>query len=125
MNCKRQVDASRAAEMSACTRVLMNPSEGRSVGVANGKQEDFAEEFLRCRGFLRLIAERVLIGDQDVEEAMQRSYAAAAGQRRRFRSDGEFRRWLARTVLNEALMILHERESGVGGSSERVFWQVC
>ena len=111
--------------MSACTRVLMNPSEGRSVGAANGKQEDLAEEFLRCRGFLRLIAERVLIGDEEVEQAMQRSFAAVAGQRRRFRSDGEFRRWLARTVLNEALIILHERESGVEGSSERIFSKVC
>src|SRR5689334_9472892 len=103
----------------------MNPSKRGSVGEADGKQEDFEQEFLRYRGLLRLIAQRVLSGDADVEEAMQRSHVAAASQRRRFRSDGEFRRWLVRAVLNEALMILHEKESGVEGSSELIFWQVC
>jgi DNA-directed RNA polymerase specialized sigma24 family protein len=103
----------------------MNPIKRGSVDATDGKREDFEQEFLRCRGLLRLIAERVLGGDDDVEEAMQRSYEAAACQRRRFRSDGEFRRWLARTVLNEALMILHEQESVTEGSSELIFWQVC
>jgi hypothetical protein len=74
---------------------------------------------------LKQIAERVLDGTEEVEEAIERSHAAAASQRCRFRCEGEFRRWLVRTVLNEALTILHERESSAEGSSELIFWQVC
>ena len=103
----------------------MKPNERRGVGPTNSSRKDFDQQFLGCKGLLRQIAERVLDGTEDVEEAMQRSYAATASQRRRFRCDGEFRRWLVRTVLNEALTILHERESAAEGSSELVFWQLC
>jgi len=103
----------------------MKPSERRSVGPTKVNRRDFDEQFLSCKGLLKQIAERVLNGDEDVDEAMQRSYAAAASQRRKFRCDGEFRCWLVRTVLNEALTILHEKESAAERSSELIFWQVC
>jgi len=103
----------------------MKPSKGRGVGRTNRIREDFDKQFLRCKGLLKQIAERVLNGTEEVEEAMQRSYATAASQRRRFRCDGEFRRWLVRIVLNEALMLLHEKESAAEGSRELIFWQVC
>jgi DNA-directed RNA polymerase specialized sigma24 family protein len=103
----------------------MKPSERRTVGPTNLSRKAFDQQFLSCKGLLRQVAERVLNGTEAVEEAMERSYAAAASQRRRFRSDGEFRRWLVRTVLNEALTILHERESAAEGSSTLIFWQVC
>ena len=103
----------------------MKPSERRGVGATNLNRKDFDEQFLSCKALLKQIAERVLSGTEEVEEAMQRSYTAAASQRRRFRSDGEFRRWLVRTVLNEALTILHEKESATEGSSALIFWQFC
>ena len=98
-------------------------SKSRGVRPANQNQLDL--QFSRCLGSLRLIAGRVLNGDDDVREAMRRSYLAAASQRRRLESDGEFRQWLVRTVLNEALMILHERESGTETSGHRIFRRVC
>ena len=103
----------------------MKPNERRSVGPAEVNRREFDQQFLNCKGLLKQIAERVLNGDEHVEEAMQRSYEAAASQRRRFRCDGEFRRCLVRTVLNESLTILHEKESAAGRSSELIFWQVC
>lgn len=103
----------------------MKLNERKGVGLTGQSRKDFDQQFLSCRGLLKQIAERVLNGTEEVEEAMQRSYAAAASQRRRFRCDGEFRRWLARVVLNEALMILRERESASEASSELVFWQLC
>lgn len=103
----------------------MKPNERRSVGPAEVNRREFDQQFLNCKGLLKQIAERVLNGSEEVEEAMQRSYEAAASQRRRFRSEGEFRRWLVRTLLNEALLILHEKESAAESSSELVFWQVC
>lgn len=103
----------------------MKPNELRGVDPPKANREVLDPQFLGCEGLLKQIAERVLNGDDDVEEAMQRSYAAAAIQRRSFRCDGEFRRWLVRTVLNEALTILHEKESAAEGSSELIFWQAC
>jgi DNA-directed RNA polymerase specialized sigma24 family protein len=103
----------------------MKPSERRTVGPTNLSRDDLDRQFLSCRGLLKQIAERVLNGTEAVDEAIERSYAAAAGQRRRFRNDGEFRRWLVRTVLNEALTILNQRESVREGSSELIFWQIC
>lgn len=103
----------------------MKPNERRSFGPAEVNRQEFDQQFLNCKGLLKQIAGRVLNGTEEVEEAMQRSYAAAANQRRKFNSEGEFRRWLVRTVLNEALTILHEKESAAQGSSELVFWQLC
>jgi DNA-directed RNA polymerase specialized sigma24 family protein len=103
----------------------MKENESRGVGSANTIREDLERQFSSCRGLLRQVAERVLSGEDDVEEAIERCYAATAGERRRFRSEGEFRRWLVRTVLNQALMILHEKESAEEGSSELIFWQIC
>jgi len=99
--------------------------QSKNMGVRPAKQDELDLQFSRCLASLRLIAGRVLNGDDDVREAMRRSYLAAASQRRRLGSDGEFRRWLVRTVLNEALMILHERESAAERSGDRIFRQVC
>lgn len=115
----------RAAETAGVNPGPMKPNERRGVGPTDFSRQDFDRQFLSCKGLLKQIAERVLNATEEVEEAMQRSYAAATSQRSRFRSDGEFRRWLVRTVLNEALTILHERESAAEGSSELVFWQLC
>lgn len=102
----------------------MKMIERKGVRAANGSAEDFEQDFLRFAGLFKQIAERVLTGNEDVEEAMQRSYDAAVRQRRRFPSDGEFRRWLVRTVLNEALMILHEKESAAEASNW-IFGRTC
>ena len=103
----------------------MKPRSGdRGVGPTHQKEE-FDTQFSQCQGSLRLIAERVLDGDDDVREAMRRSYLAASNQRRGSEGDGEFRRWLVRTVLNEALMILHEKESGAESPDARIFEQLC
>src|SRR5215510_7264560 len=103
----------------------MKPAKESCLDVSGENRKNFDRQFSRCKSMLKQIAERVLNGTEGVEEAMQRSYAAAASQRRRFRSEGEFRRWLVRTMLNEALMILHEKESTLEGSSELIFRQLC
>jgi DNA-directed RNA polymerase specialized sigma24 family protein len=70
---------------------------------------------------LRPIAKRLLEGAEEVEEAIEKCYDAASDHRRRFDSDGEFRAWLARILLNEALMILHERQGGSEDTSKPVY----
>ena len=100
----------------------MKTIERKGVSAAHRSEEDFEQGFLRFRGF-KQIAERVLAGDDDVDEAIERGYDLARRQGRRFRSESEFRRWLVRTVLNEALMILHEKDSAAEASSQHIFWQ--
>jgi len=102
----------------------MRASTATESGRLVDGEQKFDEHFDQCSNSLRLIAERVLEGDEEVDNAMRRCSDAAAGQRRRFANDGEFRSWLVRTLLSEALMILHERQSapedeGVPGCSNR------
>jgi DNA-directed RNA polymerase specialized sigma24 family protein len=74
-------------------------------------EEEFDLEFSRIRGSMQMIAEMVLDGAESVEEAIKKCQAAAARRRNRFASEGEFRSWLMREMLNEALVILRERQS--------------
>jgi len=67
----------------------------------------------------------VLEGAEEVDNAMRRCSDAAAGQRRRFANDGEFRSWLVRTLLSEALMILHERQSGSEDEGMPIYSNRC
>lgn len=99
-------------------------SQSRVVGPVNQKGELDAQ-FSRYLGSLKLIAQRVLEGDDEVREALRRGYLAAAGQGRKLENGGEFRRRLVRTVLNEALLILQEKESAADQSSGAIFWQFC
>jgi len=105
-------------------QVPMKSNERRSVGPTNPSRRELDQQFLRCQGMLKQIAEQVLDGTEEVEEAMRRSYAAAGSHRHRFGCDGEFRRWLVRSVLHEALTILREKEN-LEGSSTLVFLRVC
>jgi len=102
----------------------MKTIERKAVRAANGSERDFEQEFLRLAGVFQPIAESVFTGEDDVEKAMLRSYEVAARQRWKFRNDGEFRRWLVRTVLNEALMTLREKDNAAA-SSQWIFSRTC
>ena len=66
----------------------MKTDERKGTRAADGSAEDFAQEFFRFEGLFKQVAERVLNGDDDVEEAIERSYAAAVSQRQKFQNDG-------------------------------------
>jgi Sigma-70 region 2 len=62
------------------------------------------------RSTLSLVAYRVL-GDQHlVEDAVQRCLLSASRDVPQFENEGAFRSWLVRVLIDEALLILHERE---------------
>jgi DNA-directed RNA polymerase specialized sigma24 family protein len=65
----------------------------------------------RCRGLLSFIASRVLDGGQGVDAAVENCFLTALGNPKMFASEGSFRSWLLRILINEALQILRQKRS--------------
>jgi DNA-directed RNA polymerase specialized sigma24 family protein len=87
--------------------------------ISNGAQEHptiFAARFARCRGLLRLIASRVLGSNEEAENALQSCWLTASRNPPKFEYEGAFRSWLFRILIDEALIILREKEQS---SSDR------
>ena len=71
-------------------------------------QEDpviFAARFSRCRPALHFIGRRVLGGPEGVEDAIDNCWFAASRNPPRFEAEGDFRSWLLRVLIDEALSI--------------------
>jgi hypothetical protein len=66
--------------------------------------------FLRYRSVLSLVAYRVLGDHNQAEDAVRRCLLSASSSVPRFENEGAFRSWLARVLIDEALLILQERE---------------
>jgi DNA-directed RNA polymerase specialized sigma24 family protein len=80
--------------------------------------------FSRYRGLLRFVAARVLNGHDGVEEAVRNCLLAAACNPPELASEGAFRSWLLRTLIDEALEILHEKRNLSPTSPEQVLSEV-
>ena len=70
----------------------------------------FDARFSRCYSTLHFIACRLLGGPQCAEEAIARCWRIASRNPQRFEYEGEFRSWLLRVLIHEALLL--RRESG-------------
>lgn len=79
--------------------------------------EVFDARFARCRRLLGLIAGRVLGGGDGVKDAVGRCWLTASRNPPRFAHEGAFRSWLVRILINEALSVLRESRTRIGGSS--------
>jgi hypothetical protein len=91
--------------------VRLHMYEDRSI--SNGAQEHpsiFAARFARCRGLLRFIASRVLGSNEEAENALQSCWLTASCNPPKFEYEGAFRSWLLRILIDEALIILREKE---------------
>jgi DNA-directed RNA polymerase specialized sigma24 family protein len=83
-------------------RILSNPQ---------GNLEALDVLFSRCRRTLLVVAYRVLGDHNEAEDAVQRCLQSAAFHNiPQFETEGAFRSWLVRLLINEALLIRHERE---------------
>ena len=65
----------------------------------------------RYRGLLYFVASRVLEDRQRAEEAVENCLLAATRNPSTFDSEGAFRSWLLRILIDEALQILHRERS--------------
>jgi DNA-directed RNA polymerase specialized sigma24 family protein len=93
----------------------------------NGKIElpEFAERFARCHSLLYFVASRILTEYGDIEEAVKNCFVVAARQPARFDSEGAFRSWLVRTLLHEAVQILHRKKRVVAAPALELAFHGC
>jgi len=82
--------------------------------------QEFHKRFLRSRGLLCLIASRVLDGGEGVDEAVENCFLTAIRNPQEFESEGNFRSWLLRILIDEALQILRQKNSTSTASHESV-----
>jgi hypothetical protein len=86
----------------------------QSVCAPQAKQEDpgvFNDRFARSRSLLYFTASRILGCPGDAELAVRNCWRRASRNPTRFTRDGEFRSWLVRLLIDEALAILHRAGS--------------
>ena len=83
--------------------------------------QEFHERFLRCRGLICHIASRVLDGGEGVDQAVENCFLTAIRNPQEFESEGSFRSWLLRILIDEALQILRQKNGTSIASHESVF----
>lgn len=90
--------------------------------IANTSEEDpavFDARFRRSRRLLYFLASRVLGGDERAGEVVENCFITAASHRpSRFGSEGAFRCWLLRVLIDEALRILRDERDAIPISRE-------
>jgi RNA polymerase sigma-70 factor, ECF subfamily len=87
-------------------------------------QEDsqvFDTQFSQYRGLLYFIANRVLDDSEGGEEAVQNCLLTATRNTPKFESEGAFRSWLLRILIDEALLILRQKNRTSAICHEQVF----
>ena len=109
------------ANSKADTHPKNNSEKNFAEGVRLNQQElIFDARFRRSYRTLHFIACRVLGGPERAEEAIGSCWRIASRHRRRFEDEGEFRRWLLRVLIDEALVLLGE---SVPTPSAKVLWE--
>ncbi len=83
-----------------------------STGKADDVRQGVNIRLFRYRGVLSFIAHRVLNNHLEAEDAVRNCLKTASSTVPRFESEGAFRSWLVRVLMDEALMILYKKRAG-------------
>jgi DNA-directed RNA polymerase specialized sigma24 family protein len=86
--------------------------------------DTFELQFSRTRKLLHFIAHRILNCVQEAEEAVKNCRLTASRNPPGFGSEGAFKSWLVRILIDEATLLLRNRQSHATASSERLPEQV-
>jgi len=94
--------------------------------IANRRDENrviFNVRFSRCYRLLHFIACRVLGSPERADDAVENCWLTASRNSRWFEYEGEFRSWLLRVLIDEALDIRRETQRDAQGklASEEIF----
>jgi DNA-directed RNA polymerase specialized sigma24 family protein len=96
------------------TKLLWESFTYEAALIAGGLQQErhtFATRFLRSRSLLYKLAERILGNHEESEVAVQNCLESASYHTPYFESEGAFRGWLVRVLMDEALAIVRERRT--------------
>jgi len=102
-----------------CPRYGKN--EDRVLSIIQEETPVMDTQFSRCHGLLYFTACRVLDDREGAEEAVQNCLLTATRNTQKFKSEGAFRSWLLRIVIDEALQILRQKKSTSTTSPNRSF----
>jgi DNA-directed RNA polymerase specialized sigma24 family protein len=91
------------------TDVFTRPE--RKLDASREYSEVFEEWFWRCRGLLHFTACRVLGGPEAVQLAVLNCWLTASRNSAKFDREGEFRSWLLRALIDEALILRRQAKS--------------
>jgi DNA-directed RNA polymerase specialized sigma24 family protein len=70
----------------------------------------FEDRFARCRRLLHFLAVRILGSEQEAGDAVRNCRDAASRNPPSFESEGAFRSWLARILIDEACALLRRKQ---------------
>jgi hypothetical protein len=88
----------------------------------NGDENEntFGQRFSRCRESLYFIAFRILNCVEKAETAVNNCYCIASRNPPTFQTEGAFKSWLVRILIDEASLLLPRKDSNSTASSQRV-----
>ncbi len=89
---------------------LRSDDEDATPGNSQSNLEALDVLLSRYRRTLSLVAHRILGNQHLAEDAVQRCLLSASRNVPQFESEGAFRSWLVKVLIDEALHILHDRE---------------
>ena len=92
-----------------CISDLRKQDEDEALSDAHENPEPVDTRLLRYRGVLSFLANGVLNNHLEAEDAVRNCLLTASSTLSQFGSEGAFRSWLLRILLDEALMILHKK----------------
>jgi len=102
--------------------VACRPLEPDRESVQNPQSDPqsaaFELQLSRNRGLLYFIARRILNCAQEAEEAVKNCRLTASRNPPGFSSEGAFKSWLVRILIDEATLLLRRRQSNSTASSD-------
>jgi DNA-directed RNA polymerase specialized sigma24 family protein len=83
----------------------------------------FEDRFARCRRLLHFLAARILGSEYEAGDAVRNCRAAASRNPPSFESEGAFRSWLARILIDEACALLRRKKVSLMRSPQESSYQ--
>jgi DNA-directed RNA polymerase specialized sigma24 family protein len=92
--------------------------EGRMFSNIEGERRAFEARLAKSCDLLHIVAFRLLNSREQADEAVRNCLTSAARTLPSFESEGAFRSWLLRILIDEALQILRQQKASSTTSSE-------
>jgi DNA-directed RNA polymerase specialized sigma24 family protein len=104
-----------------CVEQIGVPNVGRPLQSKRQLKEDtFEQQFSSCRELLHYIACRILTSVDEAERAVRNCHRTASRNPPAFQSEGAFKGWLVRILIDEATLLLPRKESRSIASSKHL-----
>jgi|HubBroStandDraft_6_1064221.scaffolds.fasta_scaffold1267165_2 DNA-directed RNA polymerase specialized sigma24 family protein len=81
------------------------------------------DRFARCRRLLHFLAARILGSQDETGDAVRNCRAAASRNPPSFESEGAFRSWLARILIDEACALIRRKQFSLMRSAQESSYQ--